>query len=120
MLPFVALMFVGAVDFSRVYFAAQTVQNCARSGALYASGASQRDPSVSAVQAATDAAVAEGTSLDPPLQAADVTVTTNSNSITVTVSYTFQTVMSYPGLSGPFVVQRSVSMPLAPKAPGDQ
>lgn len=119
LLPFIALMFVGAVDFARVYYCSQTVESCARSGALYASGIAWRDPAVSAEQAAKDAAVAEGTSLDPPLQPTDVTVATDDTGVTVTVTYTFQGLTSYPGLSGAFVVQRSVRMVTAPKPAGN-
>src|SRR5437899_12006503 len=82
LLPFLALMFVVAVDFCRVFFQAQTVQGCARAGALYASGAVPGDPSLSAADAAVQAAVAEGTSLNPPVAAADVTVTTAGTQVT--------------------------------------
>src|SRR5438552_3318495 len=38
LLPFLGLMFVTALDFCRVFYAAQTIENSARSAALYASG----------------------------------------------------------------------------------
>src|SRR5260370_40421031 len=82
LLPFVALLFVGAVDFCRVYYSSQTVQNCARSGALYASGVCRRDPSTSAARAATDAAAAAGGSLDPPPPAHKVVATTGNSPVT--------------------------------------
>ncbi|MBI1916730.1 MAG: pilus assembly protein [Planctomycetes bacterium] len=120
-LPFVALMFVAAIDFCRVYYAAQTVENCARSGALYASGAARRNTSTTTPEdAAKQAAVAEGASLDPPLQTQDVDVTLDSTTATVTVTYRFSMFTSYPGLPGVSVVRRSVTMPLAPKAPGEK
>ena len=120
-LPFVALMFVAAVDFCRVYYAAQTVENCARSGALYASGAARRNTSTTTPEdAAKQAAVAEGASLDPPLQTQDVDVTIDSTTATVTVTYRFSMFTSYPGLPGVSVVRRSVTMALAPKAPGEK
>ena len=120
LLPFIALMFVAAVDFCRVYYCAQTVESCARSGALYASGTSSASTGTSPTDAATQAAVLEGTSLDPPLQAQNVAVSFDSSTVTVTVTYTFQTITSFPGLGGPYTVQRSVTMAMAPKAPGQQ
>jgi Flp pilus assembly protein TadG len=120
LLPFVALMFVAAVDFCRVYYCAQTVASCARSGAMYASGSAQCSTGTSPTDAATQAALLEGVSLDPPLQAQDVAVSFDSTSVTVTVTYSFQTITSFPGLGGPYMVQRSVTMVLAPKAPGQQ
>lgn len=120
LLPFVALMFVAAVDFCRVYYCAQAVVSCARSGALYASGSVQRSTGATPADAATEAAVLEGVSLDPPLRSQDVAVTFDSTSVTVTVTYTFQTITSFPGLGGPYTVCRSVTMALAPKAPGAQ
>src|SRR3954451_8532118 len=37
LLPFLCFLFVVAVDYSRVFYFAVTVQNCARNGAYYAS-----------------------------------------------------------------------------------
>jgi Flp pilus assembly protein TadG len=118
LLPFLALMFVVAVDFCRVFFQSQTVQGCAHAGALYASGAVCRDPSQSPADAAVQAAVAEGTSLDPPLTAADVTVTTAGNQVTVTVVHRFTTITGFPGVPGNLDVTRFVTLDIAPKAPG--
>lgn len=120
LLPFIALMFVAAVDFCRVYYCAQTVTNCARNGALYASGSVKRNTGMTPTDAAIQAILAEGASLDPPVQAQNVAVAFDSNSVIVTVTYSFQTITSYPGLTGPFTVQRSVTMTLAPKTPGEQ
>src|SRR5205823_599249 len=38
-LPFLALLFFVAVDYARAFRAAQVIDGCARTGALYASGA---------------------------------------------------------------------------------
>ena len=56
LLPFLVLMFGVAVDFCRVFYASQTVQNCAYAGALYASRTvSPRPDTSTATQAAQDA-----------------------------------------------------------------
>jgi hypothetical protein len=105
MLPFVALLFAVAVDFCRLYNQTQIVQGCAEAGACYAAGyalpnqadlatasagrlsqvkQSSRAAHISAAQAA---AVAEGTSLNPPLQTSDVQVRFANGQATVTVTY---------------------------------
>src|SRR5437764_14318987 len=38
LLPFVSIMFLIALDFCRLFYCSQTVQNCAECAALYASG----------------------------------------------------------------------------------
>src|SRR5262249_50649586 len=118
LLPFLALMFLVAVDFCRVFFQSQTVQGCAAAGALYASGAVPGDPSLSPADAAVQAALAEGASLSPPLAADDVTVTFANNQATVSVTHSFTTITHFPGLPGTLMVTRAVTQDLAPKAPG--
>src|SRR5689334_18845071 len=90
-LPFVALLFAVAVDFCRVFHCTQTVQGCAETAALYASGTALPPPNTSGEDAARQAALADGPVLDPPLQAADVAITGDATTVTVTVSYRFQT-----------------------------
>jgi Flp pilus assembly protein TadG len=115
-LPFLALLFAVAVDFCRVYFATQTVQNCAAAGALYASGVSVADPdNVSTSDAIVQAALAEGVSLNPPLQQANVTTSTSGSSTQVTVTYDFPLLTSLPGLSNKVTITRSVTMVSMPQ-----
>ena len=73
LLPFLALMFAVGADYCRIFYYSQTVTGCAHAGALYASGTARRDPSVTPADAAKQAALAEGASLDPPLRPEDVT-----------------------------------------------
>ena len=114
-LPFLALMFAVAIDFCRIYFSTQTVQNCAAAGALYASGVASADPAnVSASDAIAQAAIAEGVSLNPPLQQANVTTTTSGSSVQVSVSYDFPLLTRLPGLGGTVKITRSVTMATVP------
>jgi Flp pilus assembly protein TadG len=118
LLPFLALLFCVAVDYCRAFYASQVVDAAARSAALYASGTAARDrDTTSAQDAAVQAAVAEGTSLNPPLQAGDVSVTTGANSATVAVSYSFPMFTDYTGLTAPLTIQRTVTVPIAPRPP---
>ncbi len=119
LLPFLALMFCVAVDFCRAFRAAVVLDDCARSGALYASGAAAHNTdTTTATDAATQAAVAEGVALTPPLKAENVAVAIGTNSATVTVTYPFPLVTSYLGFSRNLSIARAVTLPLAPKAPG--
>ena|SRR5947209_7468714 len=115
LLPVVSFLFLVAVDFCRVFNCAQTVRGCAEAAALYASGNAQADPGVSPQDAASQAALAEGTMLDPPLRAQDVSVTVAGGVATVTVSYNFQTFVGYPGVPQPIPVVRTARVPVAPK-----
>jgi Flp pilus assembly protein TadG len=113
-LPFLALVFVVALDFSRAFAVTQTVQNCANAGATYAAGNAQPG-AATAEDAARDAAVAEGTKLTPPLRRENVAVSTGDTSVTVTVTYDFQLIVGFPGMGRTLTVVRSVTMPLAPQ-----
>jgi Flp pilus assembly protein TadG len=113
-LPFVALLFMVAVDFCRVFHCTQTVQGCAQTAALYASGTAQPPPNSTASAAAQQAAVADGAVLDPPLQAGDVAIAGDGPTVTVTVTYRFQTFVPYPGRPQPLVIVRTAQLPVAP------
>jgi len=113
-LPFVALLFMVAVDFCRVFHCTQTVQGCAQTAALYASGTALPPPGSSPNGAAQQAAVADGAALDPPLQAGDVAIAGDGSTVTVTVTYRFQTFVPYPGLPQPLVIVRTAQLPVAP------
>jgi Flp pilus assembly protein TadG len=117
LLPFLALMFAIAADYCRIFFSSQTLEGCAHAGALYASGAAKCRPGVTPADAAKQAAVAEGVSLSPPLQAENVAVNITATTATVTVTYVFQPITGYAGPAGPVTVTRTVTMPLTPQPP---
>ncbi len=116
LLPFLAFLFCVAVDFCRSFHAAQVIDSAVRSAALYASGAVDVDPNTSASDAAVQAAVTEGATLDPPLTSSGVDVNIGWGTATVTVTYSFELFTSYTGIAGPLTIQRTVTMPLAPQA----
>lgn len=119
LLPFLAFLFFVAVDYSRAFYAAQVVDSAARSAALYASAAVDRDPDAATPeQAAVQAAVVEGAGLTPPLAAEDVTVAADGGAVTVTVRYRFAMATSYTGVSDGLEIVRSVTLPAAPRPPG--
>ena len=82
---------------------------------MFASGVSSADSSsTTSDSAAVQAALSEGVSLNPPLQAANVSVTTTSSSAQVTVTYDFPFLVSWPGRGPSLTITRSVTMPIIP------
>src|SRR5260370_10090883 len=101
-LPFLILMFGVAIDFCRVFYASQTVQNCAYAGALYSSSTVSPRPGVSTPsQAAQDAALAEGVSLNPALSVANISTTITNCMATTTLPYNFSFIIPLLGNSIP-------------------
>jgi Flp pilus assembly protein TadG len=116
-LPFLALMFAVAVDFCRVYYATQVVQNSALAGAMYLSGIATANPAASsAADPVVQAAVAEAASLNPPLTAANVSSTTSAGTAQVTVSYDFPLILPWSGLGSKITITRTVAMTQVPRA----
>jgi Flp pilus assembly protein TadG len=116
LLPFLAFLFLVALDFCRAFYTTQTVQNCASAAALYASGTARVASGTTTEQAAKQAAVAEGTLLNPPLSADNVAVSMDGNRATVTVTYNFSLITGFPGFSRTLPVVRSVTMQRLPRA----
>jgi Flp pilus assembly protein TadG len=118
LLPLLIFLFVVAVDFCRIFYYSQTLQNCAYSGALYASSTVGRSKSVTAESAAKTAAVAEGTTLNPVLKDTDVSYTSadTNGDVVVTVNYTFKTIFNFPGIPTAVALSRSAKMRTSPVA----
>ncbi len=117
LLPFLAFLFVVAVDFCRVFYFSLTLTNCARNGALYAS-----DP-VTAAQSPYPtlqaAALADASNLTPQ---PTVTSTTGVDGggrsyVEVTATYPFQTITNYPGITNTLLLTRTVRMESSPVLP---
>src|SRR5262245_10626212 len=87
LLPFLAVMFAGALDFCRAFYATQALESAVRVAALYASGTTSNPNAADATDAAQQAAVAECSTLDPPLQAENVTTSFSGGRAVVTVTY---------------------------------
>ena len=135
LLPFIAFMFVIAVDWARVFYYSIAVRNCARNGALYLSQQQSAKTTsspytdsgyvnlyVNSKHPVTDAALADAPDLTPT---PTVTSATGSDSygsyVEVTVTYTFQTVTNFsiaeflvPSSAN---VTRTVRMYVPPESP---
>src|SRR5215470_12636221 len=122
LLPFIAFMFVIAIDWARIFYYSIAVRNCARNGALYLSqqqsakttSAPYTDSGyvnlyVNAASPVTAAALADAPNLTP---APAVTSASGSDGygpyVEVTVSYPFQTVTNFS--LGNFVVPSSTNV----------
>ena len=135
LLPFLAFMFVIAVDWARIFFYSIAVTNCARNGALYMSqqqsaktiSSPYTDSAyvnlyVNSPNPVTAAALADAPDLTPT---PTVTSTTGSDSygpyVEVTVSYPFQTVTNFSvgsfGVPSSTNVTSAVRMYVPPESP---
>src|SRR6185369_3504898 len=109
-LPLLIAMFGALVDYSRCYRFSLTLEACARNGALYASdpgieGKSPYDDVVAATQAGTE-------SFPDSLNVTTnhFTDSTGNDCVRVTVTYPFETVLTYPGLPKRIDLERSACM----------
>jgi hypothetical protein len=117
LLPFLAFLFVVAVDWGRIFYYSITCENCARNGAMWLA-----DPIIqqnSPYKNVTDAATADAGDLSPT---PTVTSTTGTDAygqsyVEVTVTYTFTTVTTFPGVPNTTPVTRTVRMYPAPQVP---
>jgi Flp pilus assembly protein TadG len=116
-LPFLAFMFIVAVDFCRVFYFTQIVTTGARNGALYL--ADPNGPNQSSYASLDAAAKADADSSITN----NFTVTSTSGTDTngaytiVTVSYPFQSITNFPGIPATFTISRSAMMRPAPAVP---
>jgi Flp pilus assembly protein TadG len=115
-LPFLAVLLLVAVDFTRVFVLSLTLADCARNGALYAA-----DPlrvSESPYTSTSDAALAGVCSWKPaPGVSSTSGVDSNGAYVEVTVSFTFKTLIRYPHVPSPINLSRTVRVGVMPSTP---
>lgn len=122
LLPLLAFLFIVGLDFARIFYAATTLSNCARNGALY-----EADPYVQAESqyaSLSDAALADAQNLvakdpnnPPTVSTANSTDSSGRSMVEVTVSYQFRLIVDYPGIPARVDLSRTVKMPVAPNNP---
>jgi len=116
LLPFIAFLFVIAVDFARVFYFSQVIENCARKGALYAS-----DPKAPAyqlyanVQQAALGPDSSGFNPQPTVTSTSGTDVEGNPYVSVTVTWQFQTITGFPGVPSTVNISRTVQMRAAPQ-----
>ena len=114
LLPLIAFLFVIAVDFARIFYFSQIIENCARQGALYASD--PKAPANNLYTSLQQAALADAGGLNPQ---PTVTSTTGQDAagnayVAVTVTWEFQTITGFPGVPNNMTLARTVVMRKAP------
>src|SRR5262249_42769025 len=114
LLPFIAFMFVVEIDYSRIFYFSQILESCARNGAMYACDTSAQ--AQSPYTSTQNAALANATGLSPAPTVSSTTGTDGSgnNYVRVTVTWTFRTLTSFPGVPSSVNLSRTVQMRMAP------
>jgi Flp pilus assembly protein TadG len=115
LLPMLALLFLGTVDFCRVFYDAQILHECAQNAALFASGNAKPRAGQSADAMARATAVSLGAALRPALRDEEINIVYDADSATVTITHSFPLITRYPALPQTVVLQRSVTMRAAPR-----
>ena len=141
LMPTLVLLALGTLDVCRLFYGCITLANSARNGALYASGNSGMELA-SPYYSASDADFTAGTlravradagNLSPSLADGDISLTyatsydgtysstrpatidsTHDGYARVTISWTYTTTISYPGISNSWSVSRSATVRMVP------
>ena len=113
LVPFLTFLFVIAMDWARLMYFSIEVNECARSGALYASDSTYAAQSRYAN--VKDAALADAPELAPTGTVTSTQITSGGNAyVKVTVAVPFKTITNFPGVPSSQTVSRSVEMRVAP------
>jgi hypothetical protein len=127
-LPLLAYMLVAGVDFARIFYFEMVLDGCARNGALYVQLTADDPTSAFASVLAAVLADANANGLTPAptvavgysaSSAGPFTQTTSVSPgyVQVTVSWTFQTLVQYPGIASETPMTRVCLMPVASATP---
>lgn len=97
-----------AADFARLFYYTVTISSCARNGALYGclSTPNSKNTSQIATMARADAGSISPT---PGVSSSPVTVSGDPY-VSVTVTYSFSTIINYPGIPHTVTLSRTVQM----------
>jgi Flp pilus assembly protein TadG len=135
LLPFLVALFLGAADFARIFYVSITVENAIHNAALFGSqvfdnqnqqwiGNQQywQGPNGQLVSVAKVAAELDGTNLSPALADSNINITSgvdaDGNPVNiVTVTYTFSTLVPYPGIPSTVTIVRKAQVRVAPATP---
>lgn len=113
-LPTIVFLFLIAVDFGRIFYYSQVVENCARQGALYLSD--PKAPAANLYTKVQDAALADAPNLNPQPNVTSASGKDQSGNayVSCTVTWQFQTIAGYPGIPSAVSLSRTVQMRKAP------
>jgi hypothetical protein len=135
LLPFLVALFLFAADFARVFYVTITLENSIHNAALFGSqvfdnqnqhwiGNQQywEGPSGQLVSAEKVTAELDGTNISPALADSNIQVTSGTDADgnpvnIVTITYTFTTIVPYPGIPSPLTIVRKAQVRVAPATP---
>ncbi len=113
--PTLVFILVAGTDFSRLFYSYVTVSSCARNGALWGCQDTASSTNTSGIQTA---AQSDGSSLSslPTISSSTSTISSNPY-VSVTASYTFTTLINWPGIPHTMSVSRTVKMRVVQNTP---
>lgn len=119
LLPFLAFLFVIAIDWARIFYYSITCTNCARNGALWAADPYAQQSGYSCYNSLASAALADAPNLNPAPTVTSTSGTDNSGNsyVAVSVTFPFQTISNFPGVPTTTSIVRTVQMDIAPSLP---
>jgi Flp pilus assembly protein TadG len=138
LLPFLAFVLITTIDFARIMYYVIVIDNSSHNAAIFGSqvfdnqnqqwiaGQTQYWQSASGQMVSTQQSAADidGANLSPPLAYSNVSVDStqkdsSGNPINiVTITYTFNTITSYPGVPSSITIKRVYQARVAPASPG--
>jgi Flp pilus assembly protein TadG len=112
LLPLLVFLLLVTVDFCRIFYVTQIVENSARSGALFAAKVYNSSTWRGGIDNVEKAVRAEASNLDQ--KQLSVSSASTSSEVAVTVDYTFATVTNFPGIPSSLKISRTARMTPAP------
>ncbi len=116
-LPLLCLLFVIGVDFARCFYGSITIGNCAGNGALYNFDPVARDQSPYTTTELAAKADANGLDGVPTVTTTTGTLADGSATVKVALSYTFKTLVRWPGNPATTNITRSITIRPASRYP---
>jgi|ERR1051326_2622168 Flp pilus assembly protein TadG len=110
LLPFLAIIFFMAVDYGRIFYYTQVLDNCARNGAAWLADSNSATKSPYLTVTAAAQADASNLSTLPSVSSSSGTDANNHPWVKCTVTWTFTTVVNYPGVPSSVSLTRSCQM----------
>jgi Flp pilus assembly protein TadG len=136
LLPFLVALFLFAADFARVFYVTITLENAIHNAALFGSqvfdnqnqqwiGNQQywEGPSGQLVSQERATSELDATNLSPGLTDSNINITSGTDADgnpvnIITITYTFTTIVPYPGIPSPLTIVRKAQVRVAPATPG--
>jgi Flp pilus assembly protein TadG len=107
--PLLLFILVAATDFARLFYDYETITDCASNGAFYGCVDATHAADAAGIQAAA-LADAGGMSPQPSVSSKTTTDANGNPCVQVTVTYTFTTLVGYPGIPSTVSLSRTVQM----------